>query len=115
MKRLVVTLVFSLHFVSLAVANAGPGQWTTRLGRQSIYALAIDPSNPKVVYAGANKGIFKSADGGTTWTFFHVGSPDVSMVHHLAIDPQNSACLYASTGSEFGGGRLFKSTDGGDT
>ncbi len=116
MKSFVVAFVFSLHFVSLAVANASPGQWATHgPGGQEIFALAVDPSNPHIVYAGADRGIFKSTDGGTTWTFLHVGSPDISMIHHLAIDPQNSTCLYASTASHFGGGRLFRSTDGGES
>ena len=115
MKRLVVALVCSLHFVSLAVATASPGHWTTGLSGKPIYALAVNPSNPEIVYAGRDRGIFKSTDAGTTWTFFHVGSPDISMVHHLVIDPQPPHFLYASTASDFGGGRLFKSTDGGET
>ncbi|HEV8718140.1 MAG TPA: hypothetical protein VGX03_35655 [Candidatus Binatia bacterium] len=115
MKSFVVALVFSLRFISPAAATASPGHWTTGLSGNPIYALAVDPSNPEVVYAGGHGGIFKSTDGGITWTFFHVGSPDISMVHHLTIDPQNSVYLYASTASDFGGGRLFKSTDGGES
>jgi len=34
-----------------------------------ITALAIDPANPQVVYAGGDSGdLFKSTDGGNTWT-----------------------------------------------
>jgi photosystem II stability/assembly factor-like uncharacterized protein len=115
MKRLVVALVFSLQFVAPAVASASPDSWTTGLSGKSIFAVVVDPSNPKIVYAGEERGILKSTDGGTTWMFLKVGSPDVSRVYHLAIDPQHPHFLYASTGSEFGGGYLFKSTDGGET
>jgi photosystem II stability/assembly factor-like uncharacterized protein len=34
-----------------------------------ITALAVDPKNPQVVYAGGDSGdLFKSSDGGQTWT-----------------------------------------------
>lgn len=115
MKRLIVALVFSLHFVALTIANTSPDRWTTGLKGKAIYTVAVDPSNPKVVYAGTDRGLLKSTNGGTIWAFLKVGSPDVSRIHHLVIDPQRPRSLYASTDSEFGGGRLFKSTDGGET
>jgi photosystem II stability/assembly factor-like uncharacterized protein len=33
-----------------------------------VYSLAVDPSNPKVVYAGLREGVFKTTDGGQSWT-----------------------------------------------
>jgi len=115
-KKSFASLVFSLYFISLAVANASPGQWTTHgPSGKAIFALAVDPSNPKIVYAAGDGGIFKSTDEGTTWTFLPVGSPDIWTVRLLVIDPQYPQCLYARGGSYIGGGGLFKSTDGGET
>lgn len=116
MKRAFACLVFSLSFISLAVANASPSQWVTHgPSGKAIFAVVVDPSNPHIVYAAGDGGIFKSTDEGITWTFLQVGSPDISMVHHLAIDPRHPQCLYARGGSDVGGGGLFKSTDGGET
>lgn len=32
-----------------------------------VYSLVVDPSDPKVLYAGLRQGVFKTADGGETW------------------------------------------------
>ena len=69
-------------------------------------ALAIDPSTPATVYAGTNGGVFKSANGGTSWTAVLTSTEVLA----LAIDPSTPATLYAGT---FGG--VFKTTNGGDS
>ncbi len=81
-----------------------------------VNALAIDPVNPDIVYAGTlsifNGGrwvnLFKTTDGGKCWCPIVVGSGGHSWA--LAIDPVDTRTLYA--GTEYG---VFKSTDGGTT
>ncbi len=34
-----------------------------------VYALAIDPEEPDLLYAGTNKGVFRSVTGGITWIY----------------------------------------------
>lgn len=114
------------------------GKSWTHLGLQDgeqIPALAIDPRNPNRIFAavlghpfGANaeRGIFRSTDGGATWQKVlykdnNTGGSDVE------IDPANSDVIYASLWqsrlgpwedkNQFQGvnGGLFKSSDGGDT
>src|SRR2546425_1282438 len=68
-----------------------------------IEALAVDPTSPNTVYAGTGGGVFKSTDGGGSWT--DTGLP--ASVFALAIDPTSPSTLYAA-----GVGGLFKSTDG---
>jgi len=79
--------------------------------------LAVDVQNPGVIYAGACvKGlmgcvqeVFKTMDGGTTWTTASSGLPGLrARLSSLAIDPQNSTTLYVGTSVG-----LFKSIDGG--
>src|SRR5207247_10222100 len=53
-----------------------------------------------------SSGVFKSSDGGGSWT--HTGLTGVD-VRALAIDPLTPTTLYAGT---YGAG-VFKSTDGG--
>jgi photosystem II stability/assembly factor-like uncharacterized protein len=99
-------------------AEAGVNVWTTNgPGGGTIRALAIDPHTPTTLYAGvrgAPGGVFKSTDGGASWSAVNTGLPDPSAtdlaVFSLAIDPQTPTTLYA--GTWFG---VFKSTDGGGT
>jgi photosystem II stability/assembly factor-like uncharacterized protein len=86
-----------------------------------ITALATVPGSPNVVYAGAAQGgVWKTTDGGTTWTPLTDGQDSLA-IGALAIDPSNSNVVYAGTGeanqscdSYFGIG-LLKTTDGGAT
>ena len=59
--------------------------------------------------------MFKSIDGGATWTFSSNGLPDV-FVRALAIDPVTTSTIYAGTSGAFIGpvfSGMFKSINGG--
>jgi len=83
--------------------------------------LAIDPRPPNMLYAGVNvlanspqdelnAGVFKSADGGATWSsVYKRGLPADAYIQALAVDPHTSTTLYV--GVTFGG--VFQSDDGG--
>ena len=76
-----------------------------------ITALAIDPVNPAILYAGtAGGGFFKSTNGGVSWFAADIGLPTVG-VFSLAIDPANTATLYAGLNGNVDS--VFTSTDGG--
>ena len=80
--------------------------------------LAIDPLTPATIYAGIyglydgrslrviGGGVFKSTNGGGSWT--NTGLTD-AQVRSLAIDPVTPTTIYAGTGVS----GVFKSTDGG--
>ena len=72
------------------------------------FAIAIDPITPTTLYAGTGAGVFKSTNGGETWSLTDAGPPNVLA---LAIDPITPSTLYAGT-SRAG---VFKSTDAGAT
>ena len=100
---------------------------------QQIGDVQVDPNNPDVVFvaalghvfgANAQRGVFKSTDGGATWrnVLFvddHTGAID------LAIDPFNARVMYAamwqirrtpwSLDSGGLGSGLYRSTDAGET
>jgi hypothetical protein len=63
---------------------------------RNVFALAIDPSNPAMLYAGTNTGVFKSTNGGGNWSPLNSGLPNTSVVT-LVIDPTHPAILYAGT------------------
>ncbi len=89
-------------------AFAGVGVWTP-LGPEggSVWALAVDPADADVVYAGTRNGVFKSTDAGATWTVASKGlGPAGVWVMSFAI---TSEAVYAGTYSS----GVYKSTDGG--
>ena len=71
--------------------------------------FAVDPTTSTTVYAGSNRGgVFKSTDGGTTWTSPSGGGNPFN-IRALVIDPVTPANLYAGT-LDTG---IWKSTNGG--
>ena len=95
---------------------------------QNIGALAIQQSNPDIIWVGTGEGnprnsmnlgmgIFKSEDGGKTWS--HMGLKNTKTIHRILIDPQDENTLYVGamgdpfTKNEHRG--LYKTKDGGQT
>jgi hypothetical protein len=71
-------------------------------------APVTDQHAPATVYAGTAKGVFKTTDGGTSWTTTDTVGLTASDVRALAIDPTSPAIVYAGTANG-----VFKTTDGG--
>jgi photosystem II stability/assembly factor-like uncharacterized protein len=93
---------------------------------QNIGALAIQQSDPNVVWVGTGEGnprnsmnlgmgIFKSVDGGLTWE--HMGLEATKTIHRIRIDPTNPDIVYVGAmGDPFTANvhrGLYKTTDGG--
>ena len=57
-----------------------------------VHSLTIDPSNPNVLYAGTEKGVFKSTDAAKTWKPFLSLDPGH---YFIGIDPASPATIYA--------------------
>ena len=132
------TLRDSVGYGNGVYKSTDAGKTWTHLGlddTQHIGKIAVDPRNPNVVFVAAighlyspnaERGVFKSVDGGKSWRKVLFKNNDVGAVD-VVIDPTNSrvvyACLwntrrppwytYAPTNGP--GGGIFKSTDGGAT
>lgn len=73
-----------------------PTRWITR--------IAVDPASADIAYvsvSGYRNGdpgahVFRTADGGTSWTDISAGLPDAP-VNDVVLDPRNPAVLYAGT------------------
>jgi len=63
-------------------------------------SLAIDPQQPSTIYATASVtgGVFKSIDGGQTWTNAGKGLPSTSFTGPITIDPFHANVLYLWAG-----------------
>jgi photosystem II stability/assembly factor-like uncharacterized protein len=79
------------------------------------------PGDPLTYYIGASSGgVWKSADGGTTWTPVFDGQPAQS-IGALAVAPSDPNVVWAGTGEAFIrsnvsiGNGVYKSTDAGKT
>ncbi|MEI8134702.1 MAG: FlgD immunoglobulin-like domain containing protein [bacterium] len=85
-------------------------------------ALAFDPTNSNIIYAGAIAGgVWKTVNAGTSWTpLTDLVIPDLA-VCTIAIDPNNASVIYAGSGDPsvatdgYPGSGLYKSADGGAT
>jgi photosystem II stability/assembly factor-like uncharacterized protein len=108
--------------------NAGT-TWTPVFDAQASYSIGcitLDPSNPETVWVGTGEnvsgrhvgfgdGVYKSLNGGKTWTNMGLGKSE--HIGRILVDPRNSNVVYAaaegplwSTGGERG---LYKTADGG--
>ena len=96
------TLLFTVivGLSSTTTVSAQTETWTT-LGPEggSILSLAVDPVAPTTLYAGTvSGGIFKSTDGGGSWTLIDTGLTG-STVSALVIDRSNAnRCLRGDGG-----------------
>jgi photosystem II stability/assembly factor-like uncharacterized protein len=92
----------------------------------SIGAVAVAPSDPKILYVGTGEadirsdvipgdGVYKSTDAGKTWQY--VGLRDTHSISTILVDPRDPNVVYvASMGHVFApdpNRGIFKSTDGG--
>lgn len=97
--------------------NSGSG--VADSGRLTAIAVDNTSTSGHTVYIGAaDGGVWKTTNGGTTWTPLFDGEPTLS-IGSIAIDPSNSNTIYVGTGeSNYSGDAvdgmgIFKSTDGG--
>ena len=97
-------------------------------GSYSIGSVTLDPSNPSIVWVGTGEnssgrhvgygdGVYKSLDGGKSWT--NVGLESSEHIGEIVVHPENGDVVWVaaegplwSSGGERG---LYKTTDGGDT
>ena len=95
---------------------------------QSIGAIAIDPTNPKVVWVGTGEswtrnsvsigdGIYRTTDGGENWT--NMGLKESERIAKILIDPSAPNTLYVCVPgklwSDSNDRGVYKTTDGGKT
>src|SRR5512132_3815961 len=120
----------------------GGDNWTNMGLKESerIVKILVDPSAPNTVYAcvpgklwsdSNDRGVYKTTNGGTTWSKILAGSNASTGCSLMSMDPKNANTIYAGMwdfrrkGWTFrsggdgpdkpSGSGLFKSTDGGAT
>jgi hypothetical protein len=93
--------------------------------RRTISRIVVDPANASTVYVAVgavavnglagNTGIWKSTDGGATWTDTTSTISTTDAFSDLAMDPTNNQILYAAVGNPSGDAAngIYKSTNAG--
>lgn len=72
-----------------------------------VSALAVDPTDENVVFAGAaGGGVYRTLDGGTTWTPV-LDSALTSAIGAIAISPSDPTIVYVGTGEAGGSADSF--------
>ena len=121
--------------VGACVAPVANGTYTgDAFAGRSIGSIVVDPANPSILYVSSTRGVrgvssvtggttsspplprppyglFKSSDGGATFTFVWDGSASVRGVNHAGLDPSNNNVVYAAAFQQ----GVWRSTDGGTT
>lgn len=132
------TLRDSVGFGNGMYKSVDAGKSWTHIGladTQHIGKIAVDPHDPNRLFVAAighlyapnaERGVFRSIDGGKSWQKVLFKNADVGAVE-VVIDPTNSQVVYAGlwntrrppwftyAPTNGPGGGIYKSTDGGDT
>lgn len=102
-------------------SHTNTGSWSSGQGR--VNSILVDPNNAangtNIYYSGAPAGgIWKSTDGGSTWTVLTDDLPQIG-VSGIAVEYGNADTIYIATGDDDAGDSfsvgVWKSTDGGTT
>lgn len=137
------TKAFAFHPTNpqiVYVGTATGGVWKTTNGGSSyfpltdsqepfsIFSLAIDNTNPNIIYAGTGElagyyggGVLKSTDAGASWTLLGTTEFAGLVVTSIMISPHNPSTIFVSTAlprtygeqAEIPG--VYRSTNGGQT
>ncbi|MBK7366886.1 MAG: glycosyl hydrolase [Candidatus Eisenbacteria bacterium] len=125
--------------ITVWVGTAGGGVWVSKDGAttfkpvfdkycQSIGAIRVSPKDPKVVWVGTGEswvrnsvgvgdGIYKTADGGDTWT--RMGLEKTERIARIVVNPKHpDTVLVAATGAAFSDSPdrgVYRTIDGGKT
>jgi photosystem II stability/assembly factor-like uncharacterized protein len=101
----------NLHYRTI---DGGKTWESFRVPGQDAYAFAVDPKNPKIVFAGGHgtdHHLSRSLDGGKTWKAFGEGLSDAAGIKRLIVSAASPGSLYMIQSSH----RVRQSTDSGAT
>ncbi len=77
--------------------------------------IRISPLNPNVMYAAADKSLWRSEDGGKTWKGITAGLPGTVKITDVAIHSYDPYRIWVSLAGYLRERRVYYSEDGGNT
>jgi hypothetical protein len=101
MKKILISFAICafLYIASVIYLFAEEGRWEDKTFGidKELKSIVVDPHDPKVVYVGSTKAIFKTVDGGENWQRVIDIRGTEKAVNFLSIDPRNSRVIFAAT------------------
>ncbi len=98
MRRSALVPILALTLVLLSVTGSASAQWR-RAGLEGsiINSIAVDPSNPSILYAGAQiAGLWKSTNAGQSWSPVNTGYTG-DIASSLVVAPTLPSVLYVGS------------------
>ncbi|MEI8137920.1 MAG: T9SS type A sorting domain-containing protein, partial [Bacteroidota bacterium] len=78
--------------------------------------IKVSPSNPNIIYATSVGGVWRTSNGGITWSNIAAGiGNNGSQITDLAIDNLNPNQIYVTISGYSAGAKVFSSNNGGAT
>src|SRR3989338_3061374 len=97
MKKLAVVLVLQLVLGGLGFAQGAWVNLSSGLNELTIEALAVDPKDPKVIFAGSERHVYKTMDSGVSWKRVLGLRGNDNRVRFIYIDTTNPKDVYVCT------------------
>lgn len=85
----------------------------SNFGPVGLTILQVAPSNNQIIWAGSQNVLYKTTNGGTTWTTVTI--PFMAFLNSVAIDATNPNNVWVCFGGLFPGQKVYRTTDGGST
>jgi len=76
----------------------------------SFLKLALDDTNPGIIYLTTSNGLYKTSDDGKNWVFLNVPVQSASQLPRAIASTRGGMVAYTSIGST-----IFKTLDGGQS
>ena len=89
--------------------------WTNigdNISPSNLNYLAISPTDANYIYAGRANTMYKTSDGGTTWTTYSTPGSSTAMIK---VSPNDPETIYAVRSSFSAGNKVYKSINAGMT
>ena len=103
--------------IGILKTSDGGLSWTKSLDwslnqKRSIQKIQINPLRSESIWAATTDGVYKSTDGGSSWSNIH----SVTMATDLIINPLDTNMVFVAHGGMGSEGHgIYRTTDGGDT
>jgi len=82
---------------------------------KTVLTVAVDPTEPRTVYAGLDGGLYRSIDGGTTWSKLLLPGSNAVAVAVSQAQPGRLMTITLRGGQNDRYGVVYRSDDGGKT
>ncbi len=115
------------HTTNLWAANPNWQSVDDFMANLAVTTIAYDPNNPQIMYAGTGEGwyntdavrgagIFKSTDGGNTWTqLANTNNPNFGYVQKVVVTGNGTVLAATRRSTTAGASGVYRSIDGGNT